>query len=101
FQTLLFKAQHKNNRLQLTLAKEGDYQGAPASRLMTVVVHNWTGKPNQVKVAGKPLVLYSSHQQLLPKARGGFWDPISKQLTIRFNWQGELAELAIVSSDID
>ena len=97
FQTLLFKAQHKNNSLQLTLAKEGDYQGAPASRLITVVVHNWTGKPNQVKVAGKPLVLYSSHQQLLSKASGGLWDPISKQLTIKFNWQGELADIAIVN----
>jgi oligosaccharide 4-alpha-D-glucosyltransferase len=91
YQTLSFNAQQKDNKLKITLVKTGGYTGAPDSRLMTVVVHNWTNKPNQLSVADKPLVFYSSHQQLLSKSSGGFWDPNSKQLTVKFNWQDEAA----------
>jgi oligosaccharide 4-alpha-D-glucosyltransferase len=86
YQTLSFMAQHKNNKLHLTLAKAGDFKGAPASRDMTVVVHNWTDKPNLLKVENKTLLLYSSHQQLMLNSSGGFWDSNSKQLTVKFPW---------------
>ena len=93
FQTLTFNAKQRANKLQITLAKTGNYQSEPNTRQITVEVHNWTEKPNQLKVNDKSLALYLSRQKLMSNPSGGYWDPNSKRLTVKFDWRDKVTLL--------
>ena len=52
FERLDFSASQSRRKLDITLARQGDYPGRPAARNVELVVHNWPGAPAEIRVAG-------------------------------------------------
>lgn len=52
FERLDFSASQSRRKLDITLARQGDYPGRPTARNVELVVHNWPGAPAEIRVAG-------------------------------------------------
>ncbi|MFT4938302.1 MAG: oligosaccharide 4-alpha-D-glucosyltransferase [Paraglaciecola sp.] len=90
FETLLFSAQQKDNKLQINLARKGKYQGMPEKRELSLVVHHWLKQPKNIQVGQASLTVYSKQAQLSLQSSGVWWDASSKKLQIKFVWQHDL-----------
>jgi hypothetical protein len=56
FELLKFRAEHEGDSLSLALHREGGaYDGRPASRQLTLVVHNWDADVDEALFDGKPV----------------------------------------------
>lgn len=92
YELLDFGASQQGGALTLTLSRHGgDYNGKPASRELTLVIHQ--APAGAVSVAGQPLASVNSRDQLRP---GSVWrDAERGQLWIRTEWSGPATELVI------
>jgi len=93
YELLQFSAQQKADKLQINLNRmqgsaKSNQQGSkgypdmPAQRDMTLVIHNWPTKPNNIYLGGKKLAT-------------GIWDKAQKTLTVSFNWQHQALTLTV------
>ena len=84
YQTIQFNASHERGDLLLGFNVSGDFQGAPESRTVTNIVHNWQRKPSSVSVNDVKLNVVSDEQELASRQNGAFWDKKRKSLKIKF-----------------
>ncbi|MFT5675269.1 MAG: oligosaccharide 4-alpha-D-glucosyltransferase [Paraglaciecola sp.] len=90
FETLSFSAEQKRNKLQINLARKGNYQGMPSERKINMVVHHWLKQPKRIQVGLGVLTVYSNQAELSAQTSGAWWDKSSKKLTIKFVWGDDL-----------
>jgi oligosaccharide 4-alpha-D-glucosyltransferase len=80
FEILEFQANHDGNYLALDLRRKGDgYAGMPARRKLEVVIHNWVGPVDSVRMDGK---------RVRTRLRDG-------TLTLRVDWNHQPALLEV------
>ena len=80
FELLEFQANHDGDYLALNLSRKGGgYEGMPASRKLEVVIHNWSGPVDSVRMNGR---------RVRSKLRDG-------TLTVRVAWDHKPAILEI------
>ena len=91
YEILTWTAQRDGARLDLSLAREGgDYAGRPDARKLTLVVHNWTDEPRDIRFNGETIEL---SRRLPRRGAGASYD--DGTLTIRVRWTHENSTLRI------
>ncbi|MDH3410070.1 MAG: DUF5110 domain-containing protein [Gammaproteobacteria bacterium] len=93
YELLKFDAQHIGDSLRIALQRDaGDYEGMPAEREITIVVHNWTSEVSNVRFAGVPVDL---KRRTRKKSANAHYDTDKKQLIVRVAWDHAGATLQI------
>lgn len=102
YELLHFTASQKEHRLQINLSRQlgqsnshqknikkaikntmtGGYPTMPAQREITLVIHNWSIKPNSIHLDETEI-------------DSGIWHDKQKTLTVSFNWQHQPLKLTI------
>ena len=70
----------------------GEYDGMPAERELTLVVHNWTSDVTSVTLGGAPVPVGS---RLRRGAESAAYDEERQRLLVRLRWDHAPARLAI------
>ena len=80
FELLKFQSAYDEGELALYLKRERHkgYDGQPEVRQMEVVIHNWSGKHEEIRVGGQQL----SSDEISYSAA-------DRELTLRFAWEGD------------
>lgn len=96
YELLHFAATTEDNRLTLNFSREGgEYQGKPASRDFTLVLHNQRGKARKIYLDGRYIPIVAQPQRF---ARGNYvawYDKANKQLKIKLPLTPETKQLRL------
>jgi len=96
YELLHFTSVQKDNKLQINFARETKqntlkseeasnntgYPTMPTQREMSVVIHHWLTKPNNIRLGNKEI-------------ESALWNSEQKTLTINFNWQHQPLNLTV------
>lgn len=94
FETLVFNAEQKDKQLNISLHRQGQYAAMPASRELTLLVHNWSHSSKAISINNQVVDLVDDKQTFTDAIQAGFWDEKAKILQIKFIWS-ENIELEI------
>ncbi len=96
YELLSFNAEHSNDQLLFSLQRQGgDYQGKPAQRELTLVVHNQRGKPDNIYVDGQYIPLVAQPQRFARGQQLAWYDKAAKKVYIKLTWQAEFSQIVI------
>ncbi|MFT6285044.1 MAG: oligosaccharide 4-alpha-D-glucosyltransferase [Arenicella sp.] len=90
FETLLFNARQKEHQLNISLKRQGQYPTMPASRELTLLVHNWSMSAKNIFINQQPITLVEDKQTFADTSQAGLWDEDSRILQVKFNWAEDL-----------
>ncbi|GAC22015.1 glycoside hydrolase family 31 protein [Paraglaciecola arctica] len=90
FETLIFNGLHKNGQLSISLKRQGQYQSMPATRSLTLLVHNWKTSAKVILINQKPVDIVEDKQKFADASEAGFWDKKSKVIQLKFNWSEDV-----------
>jgi len=91
FELLEFEATHRGDALRIDFSTSGDgYEGMPADRDVTLVVHNWIAEIEKVSVNGQEIPV----TRRMPRKGAGatMQDDV---LTLRFNWHRNIVSVEV------
>ncbi|WKD50297.1 glycoside hydrolase family 31 protein [Microbulbifer spongiae] len=87
FEKLHFSAHRIAGGLTFSFKREGDgYTGMPASRTVTLKIHNWQQAPAVVEVGTVNLPLLQGEQAFNQAERGAWYHKRAQQLLVKFDW---------------
>jgi oligosaccharide 4-alpha-D-glucosyltransferase len=90
FETLTFFAQLKEEQLNISLKRQGQFQTMPASRELTLLVHNWSKIPKVVSINHKSIDVVDDIHTFRNANQAGYWDKEREVLQVKFNWTEDL-----------
>jgi oligosaccharide 4-alpha-D-glucosyltransferase len=90
FETLVFNALQKEKQLNISLKRQGKYQTMPATRALTLLVHNWSASTKVISINHKRIDLVNDKQTFANAGQAGFWDTESRVLRVKLNWSEDL-----------
>jgi len=90
FETLVFNAQQKENQLKINLKRQGKYQTMPATRALTLLVHNWSTSTKVISINHQSIDIVADKQTFANTSQAGFWDEETRVLRVKFNWSEDL-----------
>ncbi len=73
----------------------GDYSSKPESRNVTLVVHNQTALPKQIRVDGKFMQLVPQLARFNRMQNVAYYDKATKQLKVKLDWQADKVQLVV------
>ncbi len=93
FELLQFSARQEGDSLTIDLGRSGgDYNGRPAKRSITLVVHNWNDDVRTLQLAGTAVALGKK----MPKTgNAAVADRSNSTLTVRFDWDHQAMSLKV------
>jgi oligosaccharide 4-alpha-D-glucosyltransferase len=93
YELLYFTADRSDHTLAIAMHRDGDgYEGMPAERELTFVVHNWTAEVSSLHIGDVEIPL---NRTLPRRGNGASYDSDARQLTVRLKWDHMPAELRI------
>ncbi|MEW5682961.1 MAG: TIM-barrel domain-containing protein [Pseudomonadota bacterium] len=95
FELLNFYYLQQDNEQKFELRRSGQYQGMPASRELTLVVHNQNAKPAHISVDGRYIQLVPQQARFNRMQNVAWYDKASLQLKVKLDWQAEKTQLTI------
>jgi len=97
FELLKFNARHAADALTIEMHRDATtYDGMPAQREITLVIHNWTSPVESVDVNGRDIPVA---KRMPRKGAGAAFDKRANTLEVRFDWHRSNAILKINESD--
>ncbi|WP_226701872.1 TIM-barrel domain-containing protein [Microbulbifer elongatus] len=94
YQKLLFAGERKETGIQFSFDREGNgYTGAPESRTVELVLHNWEQAPAEVAAGGQSIALVRRSKELA--ANTAWYDKRNKTLHVKFNWAEKSQSLTV------
>jgi oligosaccharide 4-alpha-D-glucosyltransferase len=95
FELLNFYYLHQNNGQKFELRRSGQYQGMPASRELTLVVHNQNVTPSHISVDGRYIQLVPQQARFNRMLNVAWYDKASRQLKIKLDWQVDKTQISV------
>ena len=96
YELLHFAATTENNRLTLNFSREGgEYQGKPASRDLTLVLHNQRGKARKIYLDGRYIPIVAQPQRFARGDNIAWYDKANKQLHIKLPLKAATKQLQL------
>ncbi len=93
YELLEFDAEQDGDSLSIDLRRDGgEYEGMPAKRELTLVVHNWTAPVDAVRFAEEPVDV---RRRMPRRGSAAHWDNGEKTLTVRVSWDHRPARLTV------
>ncbi|MFV8784008.1 TIM-barrel domain-containing protein [Microbulbifer sp. SA54] len=94
YEKLLFTGERNGDTSRFTFTREGKgYSGAPDSRALELVLHNWPQAPQQITVGEQALAIVEREKSL--GENSAYYDKRGKTLRIRFPWGGDDLALSV------
>jgi oligosaccharide 4-alpha-D-glucosyltransferase len=90
FEKLIFHSQQKQHQLNISLKRQGQYQTMPASRELTLLVHNWSTPAKIISINQQPITLVKDKQTFAESIQAGFWDEDNRVLQVKLSWTEDL-----------
>ena len=95
FELLNFYYLQDNGTQKFELRRSGHYSGMPASRELTLVVHNQTATPNHISVDGRYIQLVPQQARFNRMQNVAWYDKASRQLKVKLDWQADKTQIQI------
>lgn len=96
YELLHFAATTEDNRLTLNFSRDGgEYQGKPASRDLTLVLHNQRGKARKIYLDGRYIPIVAQPQRFARGENIAWYDKANKQLKIKLPLTAETKQLRL------
>ncbi|GAB58806.1 glycoside hydrolase family 31 protein [Rheinheimera nanhaiensis] len=95
FELLNFYYLNQDNQQKFELRRSGSYQGMPASRELTLVVHNQNAKRSHISVDGRYIQLVPQQARFNRMQNVAWYDKASRQLKVKLDWQADKTQLTI------
>ena len=96
YELLRFAASQQQKQLTLNFSREGgDYTGRPASRDLTLVLHNQRGKARKVYLDGRYIPIVAQPQRFARGQNIAWYDKANKQLHIKVPLTAETKQLQL------
>lgn len=95
FELLNFYYLQQDNEQKFELRRSGQYQGMPASRELTLVVHNQNAKPSHISVDGRYIQLVPQQARFNRMQNVAWYDKASRQLKVKLNWQADKTQISV------
>lgn len=97
FDLLRFKAEQAAESFAIDLSREGgDYRGRPAQRSIELIIHQWPGQPQRIRLGDATLPLHAEGSHSQPHTAPGAWyDSSNRRLHVRFEWVGDAARVMV------
>jgi len=93
YELLKFSASREEDALAIDLRREGgSYDGMPAARELTLIVHNWTAEIASLRFGD---VVIPVTRKLPGRGDGATFDTTKNQLTVRVSWDHSPSALRI------
>ena len=90
FETLVFNAQQQENQLNISLKRQGKYQTMPATRALTLLVHNRSTSTKVISINHQSIDIVADKQTFANTSQAGFWDEETRVLRVKFSWSEDL-----------
>uniref|UniRef100_A0A486XPQ4 Alpha-glucosidase n=1 Tax=Rheinheimera sp. BAL341 TaxID=1708203 RepID=A0A486XPQ4_9GAMM len=95
FELLNFYYLQQDGEQKFELRRSGKYPGMPASRELTLVVHNQNAKPVHLSVDGRYIQLVPQQARFNRMQNVAWYDKAAKQLKVKINWHAAQTQLTI------
>lgn len=96
FELLHFAANREDKQLSIHFSREGgDYQGRPASRDLTLVLHNQRGKAQRIMLDGRYIPIVPQPQRFARGQYVAWYDKAQQQLKIKLPLTAETKQLTL------
>ncbi len=96
FELLHFAANREDKQLSIHFSREGgDYQGRPASRDLTLVLHNQRGKAQRIMLDGRYIPIVPQLQRFARGQYVAWYDKAQQQLKIKLPLTAETKQLTL------
>ena len=95
FELLNFYYLQDNGTQKFELRRSGHYSGMPASRELTLVVHNQTATPNHISVDGRYIQLVPQQARFNRMQNVAWYDKASRQLKVKLDWQVDKTQISV------
>ncbi|QKX17160.1 TIM-barrel domain-containing protein [Microbulbifer sp. YPW1] len=94
YEQLAFTSARGGNALNFAFSRSGNgYTGAPETRAIELVLHNWQQAPASITLGGEPIRLVRKENQLT--ANTAYYDKRSNTLQVNFAWGKQDLKLAV------
>ncbi len=95
FELLNFYYLQQDNEQKFELRRSGQYQGMPASRELTLVVHNQNVTPSHISVDGRYIQLVPQQARFNRMQNVAWYDKASRQLKVKLDWQADKTQISV------
>ncbi|MDX5406083.1 MAG: DUF5110 domain-containing protein [Chromatiaceae bacterium] len=95
FELLNFYYLKQADEQKFELRRSGQYQGMPASRELTLVVHNQNARPSHISVDGRYIQLVPQQARFNRMQNVAWYDKASRQLKVKLDWQADKQQIQI------
>ena len=95
FERLNFYYLNQDNEQKFELRRSGQYPGMPASRELTIVVHNQNVTPSHISVDGRYVQLVPQQARFNRMQNVAWYDKASRQLKVKLDWQADKQQIQI------
>jgi oligosaccharide 4-alpha-D-glucosyltransferase len=90
FEKLIFNGQHKDQQLTISLQRQGQYQSMPATRAISLLIHNWSTPAKVISINQNVIDIVRDKQTYMEASQAVFWDKDKQVLQVKFNWSEEV-----------
>ena len=90
FEKLIFNGQHKDQQLTISLQRQGQYQSMPATRAISLLIHNWSTPAKVISINQKFIDIVRDKQTYMEASQAVFWDKDKLVLQVKFNWSEDV-----------
>lgn len=91
FETLSFNGHQQQEQLTINLKRQGQYPSMPATRVLTLWVHNWPKSAKGIVINQQSIDIVQDKQIFEDANEAGFWDKKRRVLQVKFNWTEDVA----------
>jgi oligosaccharide 4-alpha-D-glucosyltransferase len=95
FELLNFYYLKQDGEQKFELRRSGSYNGMPASRELTLVLHNQSAAPTHISVDGRYIQLVPQQARFNRMQNVAWYDKASRQLKVKLDWQADKTQLTI------
>jgi oligosaccharide 4-alpha-D-glucosyltransferase len=95
YELLNFYYLQQDGEQRFELRRDGDYPGKPASRELTLVLHNQHATPAHISVDGRYIQRVAQPARFNRMQNVAYYDKASKQLSIKIDWQADISQVVI------
>ncbi|WP_105103035.1 TIM-barrel domain-containing protein [Microbulbifer pacificus] len=94
YQKLTFTGERSETATRFTFASDGKgYAGAPTTRTLDLVLHNWGQLPKQIQIGEQQIALVEREKDLAGST--AYFDKRNNTLRVKFEWDGSELPLTV------
>lgn len=95
YQLLKFEGKKSNDAIEISMLKEGTYQGAPEVRLITLEIENVKKSPKEISLSNQMPMPEAKSPKMIRQS-GYYFNPATSTLILRMPWDGSKLDISCI-----